>query len=86
MKALHRIARPLLAALALALPLATAHAQTEIKLGHVGEPGSLFQQSADEFAKRANNKLGRQGQGRRVRIEPTGRRQGDGPEAQARHA
>ncbi len=37
--------------------VATAHAQTEIKLGHVGEPGSLFQVSADEFAKRANAKL-----------------------------
>ena len=36
---------------------ATAHAQIEIKLGHVGEPGSLFQNSADEFAKRANAKL-----------------------------
>jgi len=36
---------------------ATAHAQIEIKLGHVGEPGSLFQTSADEFAKRANAKL-----------------------------
>jgi len=34
------------------------HAQTEIKLGHVGEPGSLFQKSADEFARRANAKLG----------------------------
>jgi tripartite ATP-independent transporter DctP family solute receptor len=34
-----------------------ALAQTEIKLGHVGEPGSLFQKSADEFAKRANAKL-----------------------------
>ena len=36
----------------------SAMAQTEIKLGHVGEPGSLFQKSADEFAKRANAKLG----------------------------
>ncbi len=35
----------------------TANAQIEIKLGHVGEPGSLFQTSADEFAKRANAKL-----------------------------
>jgi tripartite ATP-independent transporter DctP family solute receptor len=35
-----------------------AAAQTEIKLGHVGEPGSLFQKSADEYAKRANAKLG----------------------------
>ena len=41
------------------IALATsAIAQTEIKLGHVGEPGSLFQKSADEFAKRANAKLG----------------------------
>ena len=38
-----------------------AYAQTEIKLGHVGEPGSLFQKSADEFAKRANAKLGGKG-------------------------
>ncbi len=35
-----------------------AFAQTEIKLGHVGEPGSLFQKSADEYAKRVNAKLG----------------------------
>jgi tripartite ATP-independent transporter DctP family solute receptor len=32
-------------------------AQTELKLGHVGEPGSIFQISADEFARRANEKL-----------------------------
>ena len=43
---------------AAALFAAPALAQTEIKLGHVGEPGSLFQKSADEFAKRANAKLG----------------------------
>ena len=42
------------AALAIAAP---ASAQLELKLGHVGEPGSLFQVSADEFAKRANAKL-----------------------------
>jgi tripartite ATP-independent transporter DctP family solute receptor len=35
-----------------------ALAQIELKLGHVGEPGSLFQKSADEFARRANAKLG----------------------------
>jgi tripartite ATP-independent transporter DctP family solute receptor len=35
-----------------------ASAQLEIKLGHVGEPGSLFQKSADEYARRANAKLG----------------------------
>jgi TRAP-type transport system periplasmic protein len=33
-------------------------AQSEIKFGHVGEPGSLFAASAEEFAKRANAKLG----------------------------
>jgi tripartite ATP-independent transporter DctP family solute receptor len=30
----------------------------ELKFGHVGEPGSLFAASAEEFAKRANAKLG----------------------------
>src|SRR5437762_3828009 len=35
-----------------------ALAQTELKFGHVGEPGSLIGASADEFAKRANAKLG----------------------------
>lgn len=45
-------------ALATALSVGTAAAQTEIKFGHVGEPGSLFDQSAQEFAKRANAKLG----------------------------
>ena len=30
----------------------------ELKLGHVGGPGSLFEVSANEFAKRANAKLG----------------------------
>ena len=32
-------------------------AQTEIKFGHVGEPGSIFAISAEEFAKRANARL-----------------------------
>ena len=35
-----------------------AFAQTELKLGHVGGPGSLFELSANEFARRANEKLG----------------------------
>ncbi len=35
-----------------------ASAQTELKLGHVGGPGSLFELSANEFARRANEKLG----------------------------
>src|SRR5665213_563420 len=42
-------------ALAAALP---SIAQTELKLGHVGEPGSLIGAAADEFAHRANAKLG----------------------------
>ena len=42
------------------LSAGAAMAQTEIKLGHVGAPGSLFALSADEFAKRANAKLGNQ--------------------------
>jgi len=45
-------------AIAAALSAGTAAAQTEIKFGHVGEPGSLFDLSAQEFAKRANAKLG----------------------------
>jgi len=38
---------------------APARAETiELKFGHVGSPGSLFALSAEEFAKRANAKLG----------------------------
>ncbi|HEX9685534.1 MAG TPA: TRAP transporter substrate-binding protein [Burkholderiales bacterium] len=44
--------------LAALLAIGSAHAQTEIKFGHVGNPGSLFAKSAEEFAKRANAKLG----------------------------
>lgn len=40
------------------LGAAPALAQIELKLGHVGEPGSMFQKSADEFARRANARLG----------------------------
>ncbi len=52
--------RTLIGSLALAVFAAAggAQAQTEIKFGHVGEPGSLFAASAEEFAKRANAKLG----------------------------
>ena len=46
-----------LAASAFALA-GNASAQMELKFGHVGEPGSLFTASAEEFAKRANAKLG----------------------------
>ncbi len=50
--------RMLLAAAAFVASVGTASAQIEIKIGHVGEPGSLFEASANEFAKRANEKLG----------------------------
>ena len=39
------------------LSAGTAAAQTEIKFGHVGAPGSLFAQSAELYAERANAKL-----------------------------
>jgi TRAP-type transport system periplasmic protein len=51
-----RIFRAALAATLFAAVL-PARAQTELKLGHVGEPGSLIGAAADEFAKRANAKL-----------------------------
>jgi tripartite ATP-independent transporter DctP family solute receptor len=43
---------------AVLLSAGAASAQTEIKFGHVGAPGSLFAQSAELFAQRANAKLG----------------------------
>lgn len=42
----------------LSLLAGSAAAQTEIKFGHVGAPGSLFAQSAELFAAAANKKLG----------------------------
>src|SRR5688572_17580178 len=55
MKPLHILHAALLGA---SLAAGSALAQTELKFGHVGEPGSLFAKSAEEFAKRANQKLG----------------------------
>ena len=46
------------AATAIMVCAGNALAQTELKFGHVGEPGSLIGASADEFARRANAKLG----------------------------
>jgi tripartite ATP-independent transporter DctP family solute receptor len=40
------------------LSASVASAQTEVKLGHVGAPGSLFAQSAELFAAKANAALG----------------------------
>ena len=45
-----------LVAAGLALPAVSAAAK-ELKFGHVGAPGSLFQMSADKFAEIANAKL-----------------------------
>jgi TRAP-type C4-dicarboxylate transport system substrate-binding protein len=46
-----------IAAAALLGGSASAFAQTEIKLGHVGEPGSLLAASTEEYAKRVNARL-----------------------------
>ncbi len=43
------------------LTLPVSAAPIELKFGHVGAPGSLFAVSAEEFAKRANAKLGDKG-------------------------
>jgi tripartite ATP-independent transporter DctP family solute receptor len=54
-----RLFNTLLAAgIAATLSVTAANAQTEIKFGHVGAPGSLFAQSAELFAQKANAKLG----------------------------
>jgi TRAP-type transport system periplasmic protein len=45
-------------AAAATLAATPALAQMEIKFGHVGKPGSLLEMAAQEFAKRANAKLG----------------------------
>ena len=45
------------AAVVLAGCAADASRPRELKFGHVGEPGSLFALSADEFARRANERL-----------------------------
>ena len=45
------------------LATSSAQAQQEIKLGHVGEPGSLFDRLAQEFADRSNATARVAGQG-----------------------
>jgi tripartite ATP-independent transporter DctP family solute receptor len=47
-----------LLALAALVPLPALADPIELKLGHVGGPGSLFEASSNEFAMRANAKLG----------------------------
>jgi tripartite ATP-independent transporter DctP family solute receptor len=53
-----RLLALLAAGIASAVIASPGFAQTEIKLGHVGEPGSLFALSSEEFARAANEKLG----------------------------
>lgn len=48
----------IVAGMALWLAPVAGFAQTELEFGHVGAPGSLFAASANEFAKRANERLG----------------------------
>jgi TRAP-type transport system periplasmic protein len=57
MKALFRCTVVVALCALLGVPSAMAR-QLEITLGHVGEPGSLFARSSEEFAERANAKLG----------------------------
>ncbi|MDO5757983.1 MAG: TRAP transporter substrate-binding protein [Rhodobacterales bacterium] len=58
MKLRHLLTAAVMAAISMATQ---ATAQAEIKFGHVGEPGSLMDLSATEFAKRVNEKLGDKG-------------------------
>ena len=44
--------------LSIILATPTLAADLELKFGHVGKPGSLFEASVNEFARRANAKLG----------------------------
>ena len=53
-----RLIKLVSAAALCAAPLIAAAQGIELKLGHVGEPGSLIGAAADEFAKNANAKLG----------------------------
>ena len=55
---IRKAALTLLGAATMALGSTSALAQTEIRLGHVGGPGSLFELSANEFARIANERLG----------------------------
>ena len=64
--------RQLLAALACTAIAAPASAQIELKLGHVAKPGSLFEASANEFAKRANAKLEKMGNKYKVVVYGSG--------------
>ncbi|MDA8108006.1 MAG: TRAP transporter substrate-binding protein [Betaproteobacteria bacterium] len=65
---------------AAALVAALAHpalAQTELKFGHVGKPGSLFEASAEEFAKLANAELAKTGNQYKVLVYGSSQLGGD---------
>ncbi|HSF03224.1 MAG TPA: TRAP transporter substrate-binding protein [Solirubrobacterales bacterium] len=51
----------LAAALLAGAAASSVEAATQLKFGHVGEPGSLFEASANEFAERANQRLQAEG-------------------------
>lgn len=53
----HRVLAAIVGLLSLASCGGDASTPRELKMGHVGEPGSLFALSADEFARRANERL-----------------------------
>ncbi len=72
-------------ATAAGLSIGTAAAQTEVKLGHVGEPGSLFELSSRGIRQTRQREARRQGQGRGLRLEPARQRRGAAAEAEARH-
>ncbi len=56
---MHKLIRNIVVIPILTLVVNTAYAEKiELKFGHVGKPGSLFSASVEEFAKRANAKLG----------------------------
>ena len=55
MKFLRLISPAVVLSIILAAPAFAA--ELELKFGHVGKPGSLFEASVNEFAKRANEKL-----------------------------
>ena len=48
---------------AIAMPLAATAADLTLRFGHVGNPGSLVEASADAFAECANGKLGDKAEG-----------------------
>jgi tripartite ATP-independent transporter DctP family solute receptor len=54
---LHRLALALAVSAVAAFAALKAEAETELKFGHVGAPGSLFEASANHFAEVANERL-----------------------------